>query len=91
MELEMRFFATFRQAVGQKTVSREYEDVSTVGDITQILSEEYPDMDLYDEDGSIREFITIMKNGKDIEHIEGLETEVEDGTTLSVFPPVAGG
>jgi molybdopterin synthase sulfur carrier subunit len=32
-----------------------------------------------------------MKDGKDITHIEGLETEIEDGTTLSVFPPVAGG
>jgi molybdopterin synthase sulfur carrier subunit len=91
MELEMRFFATFRQAVGQKTVRQDFEDASTIGDIVQSLSEEYPDMDLYNEDGSIREFITIMKDGKDIEHIQGLETEVEEGSTISVFPPVAGG
>lgn len=91
MELDMRFFANFRESVGQKTISREYEDADDVGDVLRSLSEEYPDMELFDEDGSLRDFLTIMKDGKDITHIEGLETEVEDGTTLSVFPPVAGG
>ena len=91
MELDMRFFANFREAVGQKTISRKYEDAEDVGDVLRSLSEEYPDMDLFDEDGSLRDFLTIMKDGKDITHIEGLETAVEDGTTLSVFPPVAGG
>jgi molybdopterin synthase sulfur carrier subunit len=91
MELDMRFFANFREAVGQKTISREYEGADDVGDVLQALSEEYPDMELFNEDGSLRDFLTIMKDGKDITHIEGLETEIEDGTTLSVFPPVAGG
>jgi molybdopterin synthase sulfur carrier subunit len=91
MELDLRFFANFRESVGQKTISREYDDADDVGDVLRSLSEEYPEMDLFEEDGSLREFLTIMKDGKDITHIEGLETPVEDGTTLSVFPPVAGG
>jgi len=91
MELELRFFATFRETVGQKTVTREYEDASTIGDITRTLAEEYPEMELYGEDGSLREFVTILKDGKDVEHIDGLETPLEDGATISVFPPVAGG
>lgn len=91
MELELRFFANFRESAGQKTISREFEDVRNVEDVLRTLSAEYPDMELLAEDGSPRDFITIMKDGKDITHIEGLETEIGDGTTLSLFPPVAGG
>jgi molybdopterin synthase sulfur carrier subunit len=91
MELELRCFATFRETVGQKTVTREYEDASTIGDVARTLAEEYPEMELFGEDGSLREFVTILKDGKDVEHIHGLETPLEDGATISVFPPVAGG
>jgi len=90
MELELRFFATFRESAGQKTVHREFDDGTRTGDVLQTLSEEYPDMDLF-EDGELREFLTILRNGKDIQHLDGLETELDDGDELSVFPPVAGG
>ncbi len=91
MEIELRFFANFREIAGQKTIHREFDDVSTVGGVTQSLREEYPEMDLYDEDGTVRDFITVMKDGKDVAHLEGTETELEDGDTISVFPPVSGG
>ncbi|MEF8785192.1 MAG: ubiquitin-like small modifier protein 1 [Haloarculaceae archaeon] len=91
MEIELRFFANFRATVGQKTLNREFEDVSTVGELARALSEEYPEMELFDGEGSLREFIRVMKNGKDITHLDGLETELEDGDTISIFPPVAGG
>jgi molybdopterin synthase sulfur carrier subunit len=35
--------------------------------------------------------LTILKNGREVVHIEGTETELDDGDRLSVFPPVAGG
>ena len=33
MELELRFFATFREAAGGKTVTAEFADGSTVGTV----------------------------------------------------------
>ncbi|MFT4921162.1 MAG: molybdopterin synthase sulfur carrier subunit [Haloarculaceae archaeon] len=91
MEITMRFFASFRDEAGQKVINREYDDVSTVGDLARTLSEEYPGMELFDDDGSLREFISIMRNGEDVTHLDGLETTLEDGDTVSMFPPVAGG
>jgi len=91
MELTLRFFASFREVVGQKTIVREYDGVSTVGGVLESLTQEYPELKLYDEDGSLREYITIMRNGRDVIHIDGLDTELEGGETLSLFPPVAGG
>jgi molybdopterin synthase sulfur carrier subunit len=91
MELTLRFFADFREVVGEKTIVREYDDVSTVGDALAAISEEYPEMELYEADGSVREFITIMRDGRDVVHVDGMATELEGGETLSVFSPVAGG
>ena len=91
MELELRFFANFREIVGQKEITGRYDGVSTIGDLIEALSDEYPDMELLEGDGSLREFITVMRNGRDVAHIEGLQTALDDGDTVSVFPPVAGG
>lgn len=91
MELELRFFANFREAVGQKTLVRDYDGDERVGDVLHALEAEYPEMDLFESDGSVRDYISILKNGRDITHIDGLETALDDGDTVSIFPPVAGG
>lgn len=91
MEIEMRFFANFREAVGQKEIAREIADGATVGAALEGIVAEYPEMEIFEEDGSPREFLSIMKNGRDITYIDGLETPLEEGDTVSVFPPVAGG
>lgn len=93
MDLELRFFATFREAVGQKTLEREFEDGSTVGEILGSLEAEYDGMEgnLLDGEGQLQPNLNILKNGREVLHMEGPETVMEDGDTLSVFPPVAGG
>jgi molybdopterin synthase sulfur carrier subunit len=85
MTLELRFFANFREAVGQKTLEREYPDGTTVGEVLSDLVEEY-DLDVF-EDGDLRTQLSV----KDVVHIDGVDTRLDDGDTLSVFPPVAGG
>mgnify|MGYP000656818996 CR=1 FL=1 len=90
MQIELRFFANFREAVGQKTIQRDYEDGLQAGDVLRSLSEEFAEMDLF-EDGELREYLTILVNGTDIAHLDGQATPLEDGDELSVFPPVAGG
>lgn len=92
MELELRFFATFREAVGTKTVAREFDDGATVGDVLAALEDEYEGLDgQLLEDGGLRPQLSIMKNGRDVVHQEGVDTPLSDGDTVSVFPPVAGG
>jgi molybdopterin synthase sulfur carrier subunit len=92
MEIELRFFANFRAEVGQKEIHREYEDGSTVGDILLALEREFPGLegDLV-ENGAIRDQLSVLKNGRDVYHKQEMETLLEDGDRLSVFPPVAGG
>lgn len=91
MTVELRFFATFRSAVGQKSIERDY-GVDTVGDLLRAIEDEWPELagELL-ADGEIPGQVSILKNGKDVHHLEGPATLVADDDRISVFPPVAGG
>lgn len=93
MELTLRLFATFRDAVGEKERTQTVDDDATVGDVLAILESEHDGLEgrLLDDDGAIGPHLSVLKNGRDVTHIDGVETTLEDGDTLSVFPPVAGG
>ncbi|MFC6837716.1 ubiquitin-like small modifier protein 1 [Halomarina ordinaria] len=93
MELELRFFANFRTAVGSKTIAREYDDDATVGDVLAALEAEFDGLEglILDDVGDIRPQLNVLKNGREVLHLDGTATELEEGDTMSVFPPVAGG
>lgn len=92
MKLELRFFASFREAVGSKTITKEYPDDVTVGAVLESLESEYPDLEgSLLEDGGLAQHINVLKNGREVLHMEGLDTELDSADTISIFPPVAGG
>lgn len=92
MNVQLRFFATFRQAVGQKVVEREYPEGATIGEVLRDLEDEYDELaGQLIEDGDLRPHINVLKSGREALHLDGMDTELADGDTLSVFPPVAGG
>jgi molybdopterin synthase sulfur carrier subunit len=93
VELDLRFFANFRAAVGQKELTRTFEPGVTVGEVLAALESEFPELagDVLDEEGNIKPQLSVLKNGREVVHMEGTATTLEDGDRLSVFPPVAGG
>ncbi|MFP3899820.1 MAG: ubiquitin-like small modifier protein 1 [Acidimicrobiia bacterium] len=46
---------------------------------------------LLDEDGNLRRFVNVFVDDEDIRFVEGLDTKVPDGDTVSIIPAVAGG
>lgn len=92
MEIELRSFATYREAIGQKTIERSYEEGTTVGDVLADLESEFDGLEgQLLENGDIRPQLSILKNGRDVAHAQGSDTPLEPGDTVSLFPPVAGG
>ena len=91
MSVQLRFFATFREAVGTKTITREY-DAETVGEVLVALEDEFEGLagEILGS-GAVRPQVNVLLNGRDVEHEQGIETSIEPGDTLSIFPPVAGG
>lgn len=92
MEVELKFFATFREAAGGKLHTRDYDDDATVGDVLRALEAEFDGLagELVEGD-EIRPQLSVLKNGREVLHMQGMETPLEGGDTLSIFPPVAGG
>ena len=46
---------------------------------------------LFGDDGELRRFVNVFVADEDIRFLDGLETAVADGATVSIVPAVAGG
>ncbi len=46
---------------------------------------------LLDEDGTLRKFVNVFVDDDDVRYLDGLDTTVSDGITVSIIPAVAGG
>ena len=66
---------------------------STVGEVLKGLDAAHPGFGdrLFDEGGSLRRFVNVFLADEDVRFLDGLDTPVADGQTLSIVPAVAGG
>jgi len=46
---------------------------------------------ILDDTGKLRRFVNVYVNDDDVRFAEGLETEIKDGSSVSIIPAVAGG
>lgn len=46
---------------------------------------------LLDEEGGLRKFVNLFVDDEDVRYLQGLDTPVADGITVSIIPAVAGG
>ena len=64
-----------------------------VGQLLATLVEQHPQLgkQLYNEEGQLRSFVNIYVGDEDIRYLQGVETPVPDGETVSIIPAIAGG
>src|SRR5579875_1344358 len=77
------------------TMNKEEIEVggATVDHALQHLAENYPDIKkhLFNDDGTIRAFVNVYVNDDDSRYLQGGQTPVKDGDTLTIVPSIAGG
>ena len=67
-------------------------DGGTVGEVLDALFDRYGDLrERICEDGELRRFVNVYVSGEDIRFTDGLETEVAQGSEVTILPAVAGG
>ncbi|MHB1504675.1 MAG: ubiquitin-like small modifier protein 1 [Acidimicrobiales bacterium] len=68
-------------------------DGTTVGEVLKALDGAHPGFAdrLFDDDGALRRFVNVFLADEDVRFLQGLETPVSEGQTLSIVPAVAGG
>ncbi len=66
---------------------------ATVGEVLAALDASHPGFRarLFDDDGQLRRFVNVFVADEDVRFMKGLETEVQEGATVSIIPAVAGG
>ncbi|WP_254767098.1 ubiquitin-like small modifier protein 1 [Salinilacihabitans rarus] len=91
--MEWKLFADLAERAGDRRVSVDAGPGETVGDALEALLADRPALRerVLDEDGDLRSEINVLRNGGDVRADGGLETELEDGDELALFPPVSGG
>ena len=91
--MEWKLFADLAEHAGDRHVTVDVDPGETVGDALDALLADRPALaERVLEDGSLRSQINVLRNGKDVGSQEqGLETELEEGDELALFPPVSGG
>ena len=79
--VKVRFFAAPREAIGTGEIEVEIPTGSTVGDLIDLLTEEYPALRTYTR------FISVAVNRGYV----GMQNVLHDGDEVACLPPVGGG
>jgi MoaD family protein len=66
---------------------------ATVADVLKDLEAKHAGFQerLFDEHGELRRFVNVFVADEDIRFLDGVNTDVADGATVSIIPAVAGG
>lgn len=91
--MRVKVFATLRDLLGTRVIDLDIAEATTMQEVLDALVAAYPALaaKLRDAQGNLTGQVHIMLNGRPIEFLDGLATQVAPADTLSLFPPVGGG
>lgn len=81
MQVTVKFFATYREMLGEDQLLVEIDDGATVGDILDMLKDRYP---------SLKEQGYMPLTACNLQHVSKRHI-LADGDEVAIFPPVSGG
>lgn len=91
-DMEWRLFADLADAAGDRRVAIDADGLGTVGDALEALLDARPALrERILEEGELADHVNVLVNGESVTAREGLDTPVEAGDELALFPPVSGG
>jgi molybdopterin synthase sulfur carrier subunit len=94
MKVEVRFFTSLREITGKKKELVQLQNATTVEELLTGLSKKYGKEFieyLYNEEEKVHTYLSILVNGKSTNVLQGLDTELKEGDTVAILPPVGGG
>lgn len=92
ISVQVDFHAFIQQVFGEKSVRVALSSPLTVSHLLKVLCTS-PERHhtIFGEGGNLRNDVKILRNGRNIVFLSGLDTELNNGDTIAIFPPVFGG
>lgn len=94
MEIEVKYYAMLRDKAGRKTEKVTLPSKSSVKDLVETIIKRYGDEFenyIYNNEKQIRDYLSFMLNGINVNSLNGFNTVLKDGDTFSMLPPIGGG
>jgi molybdopterin synthase sulfur carrier subunit len=94
MRAEVKFFTSLREITGKKVDELQLQGNITVDELLTMLSEKYGKKFreyIYNKKGEVQGFLSFLVNGKNINVLQGFDTELKEGDVVAILPPVGGG
>jgi molybdopterin synthase sulfur carrier subunit len=94
MKVKVKFFTSLREITGKKVDEIHLQNAITVEELLTLLSEKYGKKFreyIYNKKEKVQDFLSFLVNGKNINVLQGFDTELKQGDTVAILPPVGGG
>ncbi len=92
MRVKVKFFATFREIFGVAEKEIELGSKASFRDLLDTLCDSNEcRQKLFDDTGKIRRDVKMLRKGKHVQLGAQLDSELEDGDIISMFPSMFGG
>jgi len=91
--LKINLYTIYRSIAGERSVELDIEDGSSLSTVLTKLFALHPQLEteFLDDEGAIREHVSMFIAGKEVYGTEGLETKLNNGEIIDIIPPVEGG
>ena len=91
--MQVKLYASLRQAAGTKMVDLNIQAGTTIQEVLAQVTEAYPVLDkfIWKTQGELSEHAHVFINGENINHLQGLNTELKSDDHVDIFPPLVGG
>ncbi|MFQ6081252.1 MAG: ubiquitin-like small modifier protein 1 [Candidatus Bathyarchaeia archaeon] len=94
MLIRVKFFGPFKELVGKRWMAVEVpQGISILEFIREMAEKSNPRLveETISREGDLHPNVIVLINGRDIVHLDYLNTKLKDGDTVALFPPVGGG
>lgn len=94
MEVEVRYYTVLREITGKRFERVKMPENSHVSELVQVLMGKYDERFssyIYDSNQGLRNHVSYMLNGVNINKRRGIDTLLHDKDVFTFLPPVGGG